>query len=120
MKNAKLIIGILSIILCVFITFQSCAAGLSNALSENNESSGSAGLFVAICMLISGIVGIATRNNAKKGSNITVAIFYIIAGIAGISMHGSYNDLIIWSILCFIFGVVYLAAAFKKNKPIIK
>ena len=32
MKNWKLVSGILSIVLCVFVLFQSCAAGTYNAL----------------------------------------------------------------------------------------
>jgi hypothetical protein len=43
MKNWKLVSGILSIVLCVFVLFQSCAAGTYNALEANGEVSGSAG-----------------------------------------------------------------------------
>lgn len=48
MKVWKLVSGILSIILFVFVSFQSCAAGVSNALEANGEASGSAGIIVAI------------------------------------------------------------------------
>ena len=48
MKTWKLVLGILSIVLFVVVSFQSCAAGLGNALSENGESSGSGGIFVAM------------------------------------------------------------------------
>lgn len=34
MKVWKLVSGILSIVLFVFVTFQSCAAGVANTLSE--------------------------------------------------------------------------------------
>ena len=50
MKTAKLVTGILSIILFVFVTFQSCAAGVGNALSANGEVSGTAGVMVAVCL----------------------------------------------------------------------
>ena len=50
MKVWKLVSGILSIILFVFVSFQSCAAGVSNALEANGEASGSAGIIVAILM----------------------------------------------------------------------
>ena len=56
MKVWKLVSGILSIILFVFVSFQSCAAGVSNALEANGEASGSAGIIVAILMLAGGIV----------------------------------------------------------------
>lgn len=114
MKTAKLVIGIISLVLCVFIMLQSCAAGIGNALSENGENSGSAGLFVAITMLTSGIVGIATRKS--KGGGITAGCLYALGGIMGIFNYGSYTDLMIWSILCFIFAVVFLIGSFTMKK----
>ena len=51
MKTWKLVSGILSMILFVIVTFQSCAAGVANSLEANGETSGSAGVFVAILML---------------------------------------------------------------------
>ena len=49
-------------VLFALISFQSCAAGLGNALSDSGEVSGSAGMLLAFCMLIAGIVGVATRS----------------------------------------------------------
>lgn len=83
MKTAKLVTGILSIVLCVFVTFQSCAAGLVNALEDNGEVSGSAGVMVAICLLTAGIVSIATRNKEKNGGNIACIILYMIGALMG-------------------------------------
>ena len=37
MKTWKLVSGILSIILFVFVSLQSCAAGLGNAIADNGE-----------------------------------------------------------------------------------
>ena len=45
MKKA---IGIISIVLFFVVGFQSCAAGLGNALSNNGEVSGSAGIILGI------------------------------------------------------------------------
>ena len=56
MKVAKLVLGILTILLSLIVTLQSCAAGVSNALQENGSSSGSAGLFVSMLMLSGAIV----------------------------------------------------------------
>lgn len=116
MRTAKLVIGIVSIVLFVLIAFQSCAAGVSNALLENGESSGSAGILVAFLMLISGIVGISTRNS--KGGGITAGVIYAIAGIIGLGNFGSYADLEIWSYLCLIFAVVFIigSVTMKKQK----
>ena len=65
MKTWKLVSGILSIVLFFMVAFQSCAAGLGNALAENGEVSGSAGIIVAIMLLVGGIVSIVTRNGGK-------------------------------------------------------
>ena len=48
MKIWKLVSGILSIVLVLFVLFQSCAAGLGNALEANGEVGGSAGVLLAI------------------------------------------------------------------------
>ena len=81
MKVWKLVSGILSIILFVFVSFQSCAAGVSNALEANGEASGSAGIIVAILMLAGGIVSIATRKSLGKGGTIWIGSNYRICGL---------------------------------------
>lgn len=117
MKVAKLVSGIISIVLCPLILFQSCAAGVGNALAENGEASGSAGLFVAICLIVAGIVGLATRNSEGKGASIVTAVFYAIGALLGFANAGSYADLNIWAAVCAIFAVLYIVAAVKAKKP---
>ena len=65
MKVWKLVSGILSMVLFILVAFQSCAAGVSNALENNGEVSGSAELIVAVLMLAGGIVSVATRKSEK-------------------------------------------------------
>lgn len=116
MKTLKLVTGILSIILFVFVTFQSCAAGLGNALADNGEISGSAGVLVAICLLTGGIVSIATRNQKKNGGNIACIILYFIGALLGIAMAGSYSDLKIWGTYAAICGVIHLISSMSRKK----
>ena len=119
MKVTKLVMGIISMVLFIFIEFQSCAAGLSNALSENEEVSGSAGAILGVFMLIAGIVGVVTRSS--KGGGITAGVFYLLGGLIGISNSGSYSDLVIWSWLCIIFGAVFIIGSVrmkKKEEPV--
>nr|WP_264472805.1 hypothetical protein [Extibacter muris] len=54
-----MVTGIISIVLFALISFQSCAAGLSNALEQNNATSGTAGLLLAFIYLIAGIIACA-------------------------------------------------------------
>lgn len=115
MKTWKLVSGILSIILSAFVTFQSGIAGLGNALTENNEVSGSAGLLVAILMLAGGIVSIAIKNKVGKGGNIALVVLFGLAAILGITNAGSYTDLIIWSIWCLICAVLAVVAILKNR-----
>lgn len=92
MKTWKLVSGILSIVLFIIVVFQSCAMGLVNTLEENGESSGSAGVIVAIMMMAGGIVSIATRKGSK-GGNIALIILFGIAAIVGFTLGGGYGDL---------------------------
>ena len=115
MKTWKLVSGILSIIMFVFVTFQSCAAGISNSIEDNGEVGGSAGIIVAIMLLAGGIVSIATRNSKGKGGNIAVIV---LGAIMGFTMAGSYTDLIIWAAWCAICAVLALISMIKKPKQI--
>ena len=98
------------------MTFQSCAAGLVNALEDNGEVSGSAGVMVAICLLTAGIVSIATRNKEKNGGNIACIILYMIGALMGGSLAGRNADLKIWGGYAGICGIIHLMSAIKgKN-----
>ena len=118
MKVWKLVSGIISIILFVIVTFQSCAAGLSNALEANGEVSGTAGAMVAVFMLAGGIVSIATRNAKGKGGNIALLILFGLAALIGFANYGSYSDLAIWSGWCLMNAVLAVVAMItcKKKK----
>lgn len=116
MKVWKLVSGILSIILSVFVTFQSGIAGLGNALENNNEVGGSAGLFVAILMLAGGIVSIATKNSEKKGGNIAIIVLFGLGAILGLTGAGSYSDLKLWSAWCVICAILAIVSIIKNKK----
>ncbi len=117
MKIWKLVAGILTIVFFIIVAFQSCAAGVVNALEENGGSSGSAGIIVAILMLAGGIVSIATRKSTGKGGNIALIIIFGLAALIGFAGHGNYSDLVIWSVWCLINAVVAVIAIItgKKN-----
>ena len=93
MKVWKLVSGILSMVLFILVAFQSCAAGVSNALENNGEVSGSAGLIVAVLMLAGGIVSVATRKSEKMGGNLALIILFGLAALLGFSNFRS-DDLV--------------------------
>ncbi len=115
MKNWKLVSGILSIVLFAFVSFQSCAAGVANTLEDNGESSGTAGIFVAIMLLAGGIVSIVTRKGSK-GGNIALIILYGLGALLGFTMAGSFSDLYIWAAWCLICALLAVVSLVKKRK----
>ena len=116
-STGRLIFGIFAIVLFVLIAFQSCAAGLGNALEENNSMSGSSGLFLAIFMLVGGITGIATRKSTKRGGLIATCILFVIGALLGAtSWNSDYSDLKIWTIVSLLFAFFYLICAIKTKK----
>ena len=104
---AKLVIGILSIVISPLIMLQSFFAGVLNVISSNaDDISGSAGFLLAILILTAGIVAIPTRKS-WIGCTICGAI-YIFAALIGFANLGTFGDLIIWASLSAIFGGVFI------------
>ena len=92
MKTWKLVSGIISIVLFVFVMFQSCAAGVANSLEANGESGGSAGLIVAIILLAGGFVSWGSHgseNDAACSSDRSVR-GTLCKGPKGCSDHDAY------------------------------
>lgn len=114
MKTWKLVSGILSIVLFIFVAFQSCAAGVGNALAENGESGGSAGFIVAVLLLAGGIVSICARKGGR-GLNIALIVVFGIGAVIGFTMAGSFADLNIWAGWCLI-NAVLAAVSIVKQK----
>lgn len=116
MKVWKLVSGIISMVLFGLVAFQSCAAGVSNALEQNGEASGSAGIIVAFLMLAGGIVSVATRKAVGKGGNIALIVLFGLAALIGFTNYGSYSDLKIWSGWCVINAVLAVVDIVKNKK----
>ena len=115
MKTAKLIAGIISIVVFGIIVVQSCATGVVNVIEGNDDVSGSAGVLLALAMLIGGIVGLATRKS--KGGGITAGVFYLLGAIIGFANLGTFVDLVVWSVLSLAFGALFiLGSLFTKNR----
>ena len=116
MKVWKLVSGILSIVFFVVVTFQSCAAGLVNAIDENTtDLSAGGGIIVAVLMLAGGIVSVATKNSGKKGHIATLVIFGL-AALLGFASQGVFADLIVWSVWCLICAAVSLIGILTAGK----
>lgn len=115
-QTAKLVIGILCIVISLFVLFQSCTVGVGNAVLENNEASGGAGIIVAFLMLACGIVMIATRKTGSKGGAVACFIMFGIGALMGSTLAGSFADLRIWAGLCLILAIVNVIWFFQAKK----
>jgi len=117
--TAKTVLGILAIVLPVFILFQSCAAGIGNALTDNGEIGGSMGVVVALNLLISGITLVVARNSVKKAPMIVCTVFLWVNYFYAKMFSGSYSDLVIWGFLSYALGVFCLFSAMSTKKQYI-
>lgn len=119
-KTFRLIIGIISLLLFLIISLQSCAAGASNILSGSGEVSGSAGFVLALCMAIAGIVTICMRKRESTPAFIVPMILYFVGALLGSANVGTYSDLAIWSVLSAIFAALHIFFLFVcKDKTVI-
>ena len=116
MKVLKLILGIICICLAAFIIFQSCAAGIVDAIEDNGGISGASGLFVSLLMIAGGIIMIATRKAEKVGGSIAGIVIFLIAGIVGFAGAGIFKDLKVWAVICFIIAVINMIAVVTVKK----
>lgn len=114
MKTWKLVSGILSIVLFLVVAFQSCAAGVVDAIAGQGGTSGGAGILVGILMLSGGIVSISTRSSGKKGGDIALIVLYGLAALIGFAGYGVYKDLVIWSIWGIVCAALALVSLRKK------
>ncbi len=115
MKTWKLVSGILSIMLFVWMIFQSFAVGFANIILNTGEFSGFAGIVVAILMLAGGIVSISTRNIGKDG-DITLILLFGIAALIGLKMAGSiYLDLYVWAFWGAVNVITAMVSFTQKN-----
>lgn len=111
----RLILGILSILLSLFISFQSCAVSLKNSMEEVTDISGFAGLFLSAFMLVAGITAIATRRS-RVGA-IIVGFIYLFGLLPCLAINfgtTSYGDLPFWVGVTVFFAVLFFLAYFAQ------
>lgn len=116
LKVWKLVSGILSIVLCCFVMFQSCAAGIADSLGDGTDTGMVAGGIVGILLLAGGVVSIVSRNSQGKGLDITLIVLYGLAALTGYTLYGMYSDLQVWATWCLLCAVFALVSLIKSGK----
>ena len=131
MKIAKIIIGVVCILLSFVIAYQSALAGVAGIMTSISSTLESAfggsnvpqemdmsffgGFFVAVSYYASGITSIAACG--KRGGSVACFILMFVACLVGIGSlafgPGVFTGLIIWSLGAFAMSVFYIVDATK-------
>ena len=121
MKVWKLVSGIFSIIFTLIILLHSLLAGVVNTVLNtvfgNSETSGTAGIVIAVLLLIAGITSIAVRKRETKKAYTALIVLFELAAMIGFVGSGNYSGLVIWGIWSFVCFVVAVFGMVKVLKP---
>ena len=116
MKAWRLVSGILSIVLAVFVWSQAGLVSFVNALDESaNDTSGASGLLVAILLLAGGITSICVRKGGKGGS-IALLLIFGLGALLAFSAGGIDKDLQVWGAWCAVCAILGFIGIFLKKK----
>ena len=116
MKTWKLVSGIISMILFALVALQSCAVGIGNAMMENGQHGGMAGILVAFLMLSGGIVSVSTRRNRESSGNMALIVLFGLATFFGFVFSDGFPDLKIWAGWCLANMIVVMVSVEKDSK----
>lgn len=98
MKIWKLVSGVISIVVFLLITFQSCAVGIVNALEDNSaDTSAEGGVWVAFILLVAGITSVCVWKVKNRGADVALIILFGLAALMGFTNLGRFEDLEVWS-----------------------
>lgn len=114
-RTARIVIGILSAVLFIIVMFQSCTANVVNTFEQNTaDASAGGGVIVAFALLIAGITSAVGRDNAK--ATMVAGIIYAVSALIGFISHGTFGDLVVWSVVALVFGALNIFCWWKgKN-----
>ena len=116
----KLFSGIASILIFVYMLYQSALAAVFELIgsifeAEVSATDAAAGFIVAALVLAGGIVSIAVRYDGKL-ENAVLLLLYAPAAMLGFANVSYYEDLYVWSSWCVICAIMALIALIT-SKP---
>ena len=91
-----------------FILFQSCTVGAYNSISKSEDTTGTAGIMVAVLIFVAGITSLAGKKS--RGANIAIIVLSLFGALFGYTSKGIYADLPIWTTWLVILGIFALLA----------
>ena len=110
MKDIRLIIGIVTIMLFVFVAFQSCGA---YATVKSSNGIGNIGIIISFVALIAALICINTRD-AYSGAFIS-AVFYALAGFLGLFNFTNHKIIFVYGFMFIMFSIFSVLIGIKKK-----
>lgn len=110
MKDIRLIIGIVTIMLFVFVAFQSCGA---YATVKSSNGIGNIGIIISFVALIAALICINTRD-AYSGAFIS-AVFYALAGFLGLFNFTNHKIVFVYGFMFIMFSIFSVLIGIKKK-----
>lgn len=107
MKDIRLIIGIVTIMLFVFVAFQSCGA------YATVKSSNGIGIIISFVALIAALICINTRD-AYSGAFIS-AVFYALAGFLGLFNFTNHKIVFVYGFMFIMFSIFSVLIGIKQK-----
>ncbi|WP_287793844.1 hypothetical protein [Megamonas sp.] len=110
MKDIRLIIGIVTIILFVFVVLQSCGA---HAIVQSSNGIGNIGIIISFIALIAALICINTRD-AYSGAFIS-AVFYALAGFLGLFNFTNHKIVFVYGFMFIMFSIFSVLIGIKQK-----
>lgn len=110
MKDIRLIIGIVTIMLFVFMAFQSCGA---YATVKSSNGIGNIGIIISFVALIAALICINTRD-AYSGAFIS-AVFYALAGFLGLFNFTNHKIVFVYGFMFIMFSIFSVLIGIKQK-----
>lgn len=108
MRIVRVIIGVSSLVLGIYLIFQSFDVVIISMFSGGGSSWFFSAL-VGICLIIAGTINLISESNSISG--IVSIIIYFVSGVLGIIGADIYKDLLVWSSATLILGLIALLLA---------
>ena len=112
MKDIRLIIGIVTVILFVFVAFQSCGA-YATVKSSNGIGNIGIGIIISFVALIAALICINTRD-AYSGAFIS-AVFYALAGFLGLFNFTNHKIVFVYGFMFIMFSIFSVLIGIKQK-----
>lgn len=111
MKDIRLIIGIVTIMLFVFVAFQSCGA---YATVKSSNGIGNIGIIISfVALIIAALICINTRD-AYSGAFIS-AVFYALAGFLGLFNFTNHKIDFVYGFMFIMFSIFSVLIGIKQK-----